>query len=235
MSSNCSTSHVLLGQAAHPVPDVRLAVLADLARAGRRGAPGAATAPTRPSPLPPGGRTGQDLHDVGCGRCRHQGHGQRHLRADRALPANRGPPVGQQGRPGGGVPAAADASTRSFNYAFQFSHLQREAGRAAHKLLLGQLPHAWEVSSDLIGALHGVRLCGTVPVIAAAEALVAAASDLELNEKDGGRFQQQAEAVVAAQGTFLNACREDLSYAMKPWQLLRRHKESRFLRSQASR
>ncbi|MFF1360970.1 hypothetical protein [Streptomyces sp. NPDC058297] len=52
---------------------------------------------------------------------------------------------------------------------------------------------------------------------------------------DGDRFQQQAEAVVAAQGTFLDICREDLSYATKSWQLLRRHKERRFLRSQASR
>lgn len=100
--------HPLLNQAAHPVPDDRLAVLAELTRAlGRGGPPGAATAPARPSPVPPGGRTGHDLHDVGCGRCRHQGHGQRHLRADRALPAHRGPPVGQQGRPGGGVSAAA--------------------------------------------------------------------------------------------------------------------------------
>ncbi|MFF3061581.1 hypothetical protein [Streptomyces sp. NPDC057909] len=80
------------------------------------------------------------------------------------------------------------------------------------------------------GELHGVRLCGTVPVIAAAEDLVAATSDLELNEKDGARFQQQAEAVVAAQGAFLDACREDLAYATKRWQLLRRYKERRFLR-----
>ncbi|MEU5143719.1 hypothetical protein [Streptomyces sp. NPDC021139] len=128
-----------------------------------------------------------------------------------------------------------DASTRSFNYAFQFSHLQREAGRAAHKLLLGQLPHAWEVSGELIGALHGVRLCSAVPVIAAAEDLVAATSDLELNEKDGARFQQQAEAVVAAQGAFLDACREDLSYATKRWQWVRRYEERRFLRQQISR
>lgn len=128
-----------------------------------------------------------------------------------------------------------DASTRSFNYAFQFSHLQREVGRAAHKLLLGQLPHAWEVSGELIGALHGVRLCGTVAVIAAAEDLVAATSDLELNEKDGARFQRQAEAVVAAQGVFLDACREDLSYTTKRWQWVRRYKERRFLRQQVGR
>ncbi|MDU0258434.1 hypothetical protein RVN83_36525 [Streptomyces sp. PU10] len=51
-----------------------------------------------------------------------------------------------------------------------------------------------------------------MPVIAAAEDLVAATGDLELNEKDGARFQQQAEAVVAARGAFLDACGEDLSY-----------------------
>jgi hypothetical protein len=128
-----------------------------------------------------------------------------------------------------------DASTASFSYAFQFSHLRREAGRAANKLLLGQLPQAWEISGELIGALHGVRLCGTVAVIAAAEDLVAATSHLELNEPNGDRFQRQAEAVVAAQGVFLDACREDLSYATKRWQLLRRYKERRFLRQQAGR
>ncbi|MFE2738594.1 hypothetical protein ACFRU3_31385 [Streptomyces sp. NPDC056910] len=52
---------------------------------------------------------------------------------------------------------------------------------------------------------------------------------------DGDCFQQQAEAAAAAQGTFLDICREDLSYATKSWQLLRRYKERRFLRSQASR
>ncbi|MET8585575.1 hypothetical protein ABZX39_32605 [Streptomyces collinus] len=52
---------------------------------------------------------------------------------------------------------------------------------------------------------------GTVPVIVTAEDLVAATSDLELNEKDGARFQRQAEAGVAAQGAFLDVCREDLS------------------------
>ncbi|GGY40832.1 hypothetical protein [Streptomyces djakartensis] len=57
-----------------------------------------------------------------------------------------------------------DASTRSFGYAYQFAHLRREAGRAADKVLLGQLPQLWETTSELMGALHGVRLCGTVPV-----------------------------------------------------------------------
>ncbi|MFF4794400.1 hypothetical protein ACFY2M_32595 [Streptomyces sp. NPDC001276] len=41
-----------------------------------------------------------------------------------------------------------------------------------------------------------------------------------------------SEAVVAAQGAFLDACREDLAYATKRWQLLRQYKESRFLRGQ---
>ncbi|MCG0284545.1 hypothetical protein [Streptomyces sp. PSAA01] len=50
-----------------------------------------------------------------------------------------------------------DASTRSFNYAYQFAHLKREVGRAAHKLLLGQIPQTWEISSHLIRALHGVH------------------------------------------------------------------------------
>lgn len=89
--------------------------------------------------------------------------------------------------------------------------------------------------SELISALHGVRLCGSVQVIAAAESLVAATSDLELNEKRAERFQRQAEAVVAAQGAFLDTCREDLAYTARWWQLLRRRKERRFLDGQAGR
>ncbi|MET8183776.1 hypothetical protein [Streptomyces sp. NPDC005336] len=125
-----------------------------------------------------------------------------------------------------------DASTRSFNYAYQFAHLKREAGRAAHKLLLGQTPQAWEVSSELISALHGVRLCGSVHVIAAAETLVEATSNLELNEKSARRSQRQAEAVVTAQRAFLDACREDLAYTARWYQVRRRRAERRFLREQ---
>ncbi|MFE2337536.1 hypothetical protein [Streptomyces coelicoflavus] len=33
-----------------------------------------------------------------------------------------------------------DASTRSFNYAYELAHLQREAGRAAHQLPLASSP-----------------------------------------------------------------------------------------------
>ncbi len=124
-----------------------------------------------------------------------------------------------------------DASTYSFHHIYQFSHLQREAGRAAHKLLLGQLPRVWEISSELISALHGVRLCGSVHVIAAAETLVAATSDMEMNERSTDRFQQQAHAVVTAQGAFLDACREDLAYTVRWWQLKRRFREWRFRRA----
>jgi hypothetical protein len=74
--------------------------------------------------------------------------------------------------------------------------------------VLGQLPQLWEMVSELMGALHAVRLSGTVPVIAAAEDLVAVTSNLELNEKNSARFQRQADVVVAAQGAFLDACRE---------------------------
>ncbi|WP_371605041.1 hypothetical protein OG345_42240 (plasmid) [Streptomyces sp. NBC_01220] len=127
-----------------------------------------------------------------------------------------------------------EASTRSFNYAYQFSHLQREAGRPAHKLLLGQLPQMWEVTGELISALHGVQLCGTVAVIDLAKELAAATSDLELNEKDGARVQRQAEVIVAAQAAFLDACREDLAYVTRWWQVPRRFKEWRHRRKQTN-
>ncbi|MCW8122476.1 hypothetical protein ACN6K6_001115 [Streptomyces violaceoruber] len=60
-----------------------------------------------------------------------------------------------------------DASTRSFGYAYQFAHLRREAGRAANKVLVSQLPQMWEITSELMSALHGVRLCGTVQPVRA--------------------------------------------------------------------
>ncbi|MGW7276542.1 hypothetical protein ACWGH5_39365 [Streptomyces sp. NPDC054864] len=128
-----------------------------------------------------------------------------------------------------------DASARSFGYAYQFSHLRREAGRAANKILLSQLPQVWELSSELISALQDVRLCGSVHVIAAAENLVTATSNLDLNEKTADCFQQQAEAVVAARDSFLDVCREDLAYTASWWQVLRRRKERQFLREQTGR
>ncbi|MGH3325835.1 MAG: hypothetical protein ACRDOV_15620, partial [Streptomyces sp.] len=128
-----------------------------------------------------------------------------------------------------------NASARSFGHAYQFAHLRREAGRAAHKVLLGQLPQAWELSSELIGALQGVRLCGSVHVIDAAETLVAATGDLDLNEKSADCFQRQVEAVVAARDAFLDVCRDDLAYTARWWQGRRRIKERRFLLEQAGR
>ncbi|MEV7641325.1 hypothetical protein AB0O32_15410 [Streptomyces rubiginosohelvolus] len=123
-----------------------------------------------------------------------------------------------------------DASTRSFAYSYQFANLRREAGRASYRLLTAQMPVMWEVSSDLISALNGVRLCGSVQVIDAAEKLVTAAGNLDLNERKADCFQLQAEAVVAAQKTFLDTCREELSYNARWYQLLRKRKEKRFLR-----
>ncbi|MFD3997137.1 hypothetical protein [Streptomyces sp. NPDC058583] len=127
-----------------------------------------------------------------------------------------------------------DASTRSFAYSYQFANLNREAGRASHKLLTAQMPTMWEISSDRITALNGVRLCGSVHVIDAAEKLVTAVGDLDLNEKKSARFQHQAEAVVAAQKTFLDTCREELSYNARWYQILRKRKEKRFLQQRAS-
>ncbi|MQS06065.1 hypothetical protein [Streptomyces alkaliphilus] len=72
------------------------------------------------------------------------------------------------------LPAAAN---RPFAHAYLASHPRRDAGWAAHKVLLGRLSRVWETGAELIGALHGVRLCGTVKVIAAAQDLVATAGD----------------------------------------------------------
>ncbi|MFE5074955.1 hypothetical protein [Streptomyces halstedii] len=123
-----------------------------------------------------------------------------------------------------------DASTRSFASSYQFANLRREAGRASYKLLTAQLPAMWEISSDLISALNGVRLCGSVQVVDAAEKLVTAAGDLDLDERKADRFQLKAEAVVAAQKTFLDTCREELSHNARWYQLLRKRKDKRFFR-----
>ncbi|GAA0549344.1 MULTISPECIES: hypothetical protein [Streptomyces] len=93
-------------------------------------------------------------------------------------------------------------------------------------------PQAWEVSSELISALHGVRLCGSVHVIAAAETVVETISNLELDEKSVRRSQRQAETVVTAQRAFLDACREDLAYSARWYQVRRRRAGRRFLREQ---
>lgn len=127
-----------------------------------------------------------------------------------------------------------DASTRACTVSYMVSHMQREVGRAAHKFLIAQLPTLWEAGAELLSALHGVRLCGTVQVIAAAETLVSATSDLEINERNADVFQAQTAAMVAAQRAFLDACREDLAYATRWYQVLRRRQERRFLRQQAN-
>ncbi|GAA0896511.1 hypothetical protein GCM10009574_073710 [Streptomyces asiaticus] len=186
----------------------------------------------RPAPGPPDGRTGHDLLDAGRGGCRYQSDRERGQRAGRAVPACGRSPAGSREDRAEAYRRLLDASTRSFNYAYQFAHLKREAGRAAHKLLLGQTPQVWEVSSELISALHGVRLCGSVHVIAAAETLVEATSNLELGEKSARRSQRQAEALVTAQRAFLDVCREDLAYTARWYQVRRRRAERRFLREQ---
>lgn len=128
-----------------------------------------------------------------------------------------------------------DASTRAFNLAYMYGHMNRTAGRAAHKLLIGQMPAVWEATAELISALNGVRLCGTVQVIAAAEELVTVTGDIDMGERKAGLAQQQADRVVEAQRAFLEACREELAYSAQWWQVFRRRKERKFLREQSER
>ncbi|MGW1887774.1 hypothetical protein [Streptomyces sp. NPDC001970] len=128
-----------------------------------------------------------------------------------------------------------DASTRAFSCIYMFGHMRRTSGRAAYKLLIEQMPTMWEANAELLSALNGVRLCGTVQVITAAEELVTAASDMDMAERRARIAQQQADRMVEAQRTFLEACREDLAYTMRWWQVLRKRKERKFLREQSER
>ncbi|MEU6708624.1 hypothetical protein [Streptomyces wuyuanensis] len=128
-----------------------------------------------------------------------------------------------------------DASTRAFNCGYMYGHMNRTAGRAAHKLLIAQMPTVWEATAELISALNGVRLCGTVQVITAAEELVKVTGDLDMNERKANLAQKQADRIVEAQKVFLEACREDLAYNTRWWQVIRKRKERKFLREQSER
>lgn len=125
-----------------------------------------------------------------------------------------------------------DASTRAFNYQYMFRDVRVTGGRGANRLLMSQFPEMWNVSSELLAALHGVRLRGTLPVIAAAETLVRAITRLDMNEDANDTFRALADTVVTTQNAFLDAARTDLAYDTRPWQLLRRRRERKFLKGQ---
>lgn len=127
----------------------------------------------------------------------------------------------------------ADASTRSFAYTYMNNHMKREAGWAAYGYLKGQMPQGWEISAELLASLFGVRLCGTPPVIAAAEDMVNAAGDMNFGEKNAEVFQKAADTFTVAQRAFLNAARTDLAYDARWWQVARRLAERKFLRAHA--
>lgn len=126
-----------------------------------------------------------------------------------------------------------DSSTRSFAYTYMNNHMNREGGWAGKRYLIGQISQGWEISAELIGSLHGVRLCGTAPVIAAAEDLVSAAGDMNYGETDAAVFQEAADDVATAQRIFLDACRADLAYNTRWYQVGRRRAERKFLSQQA--
>lgn len=128
-----------------------------------------------------------------------------------------------------------DSSTRTFAYTYMNSHMNREAGWAGRGYIKGQMGIGWEVSAEMVGALHGVRLCGTVPVIIAAEEMVTAAGEMNFGEKDGAVFQAAADGFAAAQSRFLNAARTDLAYNPRWWQVLRRRSDRRHLEAAEQR
>jgi hypothetical protein len=127
-----------------------------------------------------------------------------------------------------------DAAVHAHSNVYLFRHMRTEAGRSANKLLEAQIPQAWEATAELMSALMGVRLRGTVMVIAAAETLVSELGDFDMNELNDAAFAKQSELVVEARDAFLDAGRVDLAYDTKPYQVLRRRREKKFLRSQAA-
>lgn len=125
-----------------------------------------------------------------------------------------------------------DAAVRAGADIYLFRHMRREGGRKAEQVLVAHLDRPWDSSTELICALDGVRLCGTAEVIAAAEALTSAVSDLEMNDDDDARFGERNRVLTRARAVMLDAARADLGYDTRPWQLVRRWKERRFLRAQ---
>jgi hypothetical protein len=128
-----------------------------------------------------------------------------------------------------------DAATHAHSFICLFRHMQRTtSGKAAENFLTTEMPRVWDSGSELICALGGVRLRGTIPVIATAEKLVNAVTELDMNDRNEAQFTQHYKAVVSAQNGFLDAARTDLGYDTRPWQVLRRRRERRFLRQQAA-
>ncbi|MFJ2922859.1 hypothetical protein [Streptomyces sp. NPDC087307] len=88
-----------------------------------------------------------------------------------------------------------------------------------------------DAQAEMNCAMAGVRLCGSVYVIAAAEAVVKALPD---PKDDDDVFEaRSAEFLGRATYTFLNAARRDLAYTPRWWQLLRKRKERKFREAQA--
>ncbi|WP_326597130.1 hypothetical protein [Streptomyces sp. NBC_01803] len=116
-----------------------------------------------------------------------------------------------------------DASTRAWQTAY-FVAAMRTQGRAAERFAVARLPQAFDAATELVCALGRVRLCGTVPVIHAAEELVKATSDLDMNAR-GAAFQEKSDVVVARHQAFVDACRADLAYRARKWWWPRKSKE----------
>lgn len=112
--------------------------------------------------------------------------------------------------------------------------LARQMGkRDGADALVPHLGRILDSGHELIAALGAVRLRGTIAVIAAAENLVNAVSDVETSASDDD-FDTAFRATVTTYNAFLDAARADLGYDTKPYQVLRRRREKKFLRRQAA-
>ncbi|MFJ4702803.1 hypothetical protein ACIP5N_32085 [Streptomyces sp. NPDC088768] len=124
-----------------------------------------------------------------------------------------------------------DASTRGWQIPYASRTLQDLRGGVARRLSEAQWAPSREAAAELIIALNRVRLCGTASVIAAAEELCAAVAEVDPSAEESA-FEARVRNVVEAQGRFLTACREDLKYSARWWQLRRRRAERQYLKAQ---
>jgi hypothetical protein len=125
-----------------------------------------------------------------------------------------------------------DAAVAAYNNHYLWRDIRVHAGKEANRLLESYLPTWWAGGTELIAAVFGVRMRGTVQVITAAEALVTAISTMSINEDDDTVFQEGVRGVIAAQKAFLDVARADLAYDARWWQITRRRAERKFLDAQ---
>lgn len=130
----------------------------------------------------------------------------------------------------------------SYFYAFGERESASRASLLRRPYLLAVERLAWrrycEAQYEVHGALLGVRLCASAPVLAAAEEAVKAIPrpwNLETRELlPEEEYLKSHDRAGAARTKFLEEARHDLAYNPKPWQFLRKRRERKHRKASGS-